>query len=173
MAGAKVRLATPKDLDTLVRHRRGMWVDISHFSEEQLDAGDRDYRRWARPRLRSGTLVGFIAETPGGTPVASGCVWMMPRQPRPMWGGPTVPYLLSMYTEPGQRGKGHATRIVREAVRWARKEGYDAITLHASDYGESIYRREGFRRTVEMRLRLKSAGRVRWKARPRKPRSKD
>src|SRR2546427_8770826 len=104
VAGLKVRLATPKDLDTLVRHRRGMWVDISHFSEEQLEAGDRDYRRWTRPRLRSGTLVGFIVETPGGKPIASGCLWMMPRQPRPMWGGPTVPDPVAVYNEAAHPG---------------------------------------------------------------------
>jgi len=165
---ARLRLATAKDLDVLVRHRRGMWVDIAHFTEEQLDDGDRAYRRWARPRLRFGNLVGFIVETPRGGAIASGCLWMMPRQPRPMVQSLTVPYLLSMFTEPEHRGKGYATRIVREAVRWARAHGYDAVTLHASEYGESIYRREGFTRTVEMRLRLKSKGRVRWKARPRK-----
>ncbi len=142
-------------------------MDIAHFTEAQLDAGDVVYRTWARPRLRSGTLVGFILETSGGEPVASGCLWMMPRQPRPMAVGLTVPYLLSMFTELAHRGKGHASRIVREAVRWARTHGYDAVTLHASDYGESIYRREGFTRTMEMRLRLKSKGRVRWKSRPR------
>ena len=165
---ARLRLATAKDLDVLVRHRRGMWVDIAHFTEEQLDDGDRAYRRWARPRLRFGNLVGFIVETPRGGAIASGCLWMMPRQPRPMVQSLTVPYLLSMFTEPEHRGKGYASRIVREAVRWARAHGYDAVTLHASEYGESIYRREGFTRTVEMRLRLKSKGRVRWKARPRK-----
>jgi GNAT superfamily N-acetyltransferase len=165
---ARVRLATAKDLDLLVRHRRGMWVDIAHFTEEQLDDGDRAYRRWARPRLRSGSLVGFIVETSKGEPLASGCLWMMPRQPRPMAQGPTVPYMLSMFTEPAHRGKGYASGIVGEAVTWARKHGYDAVTLHASEYGESIYRREGFRRTMEMRLRLKSKGRVRWKSRPRK-----
>ena len=169
---ARVRIATPKDLDLLVRHRRGMWVDISHFNEQQLDAGDRTYRRWARPRLRSGTLVGFILEAPPGEAVASGCLWMMPRQPRPMVQSLTVPYLLSMFTEPEHRGKGYASRIVREAVQWARTHGHDAVTLHASDYGESIYRREGFKRTVEMRLRLRSKGRVKWKPRPRKPRGK-
>jgi len=79
---------------------------------------------------------------------------------------------MSMFTEPAHRGKGHASRIVREAVRWARAHGYDAITLHASDYGESIYRREGFTRTMEMRLRLRDKGRVRWKTRSRRGQSK-
>ncbi len=165
---ARVRLATANDLGLLVRHRRGMWVDIAHFTEAQLDAGDRGYRRWARPRLRSGTLVGFILETPGGKSVASGCLWVMPRQPRPMVRRLLVPYLMSMFTDPAHRGKGYASRIVREAVRWARTHGYDAVTLHASEYGESVYRRAGFRRTSEMRLRLTKSRRVRWRARTRR-----
>ena len=172
VAPSRVRKASLKDLDTLVRHRRGMWVDIARFTPEELDAGDRVYRRWVRPRLRSGRLVGFIVEDAQGRAVASGCVWLMPRQPRPSWNGPSVPYLMSMYTEPALRGKGCATRIVREAIRWARAHGYDAMTLHASDYGEAIYRREGFGRTMEMRLRLRSSGRVRWKARRTAKRSK-
>jgi GNAT superfamily N-acetyltransferase len=167
VARPRVRIATLNDLDLLVVHRRGMWIDIAHFSEEQLAEGDRVYRRWARARLKSGTLVGLILETPKGEAVATGCLWLMPRPPRPMGGGHVVPYLLSMYTKPAHRGRGYATRIVREAVRWARGRGYDAITLHASDYGQSIYRREGFGRTMEMRLRLRKGGRVRWKARPR------
>jgi len=149
-----------------------MWKDIAHFSEAQLEGADRVYRAWARPRLRTGRLVGFIVEGAKGAPVSSGCLWIMPRQPRPMWQGPWVPYLMSMFTEPAHRGKGHASRIVREAVRWARAHGYDAITLHASDYGESIYRREGFTRTMEMRLRLRNKGRVRWKTRSRRGQSK-
>ena len=172
MPQARVRTATMRDLDVLVRHRRGMWQDIARFTEAQLDEGDAVYRRWARPRLRSGRLIGFLVETPRDGPVASGCVWLMPRQPRPMWQGPLLPYLLSMYTDPAHRGKGYATRIVREAVRWARAHGYDAMTLHASAYGESIYRREGFGRTMEMRLRLTRRGRVAWKARPARRRRK-
>jgi len=164
----RVRRATLRDLEVLVRHRRGMWEDISHFDTAQIAAGDRVYREWTRARLRSRRLIGFIVEDARGEAVASGCVWLMPRQPRPMWNGPTVPYLMSMYTERGHRGKGHATRIVKEALRWARSNGYDAMTLHASDYGEPIYRREGFRRTTEMRLRLTREGRVRWKGRPRR-----
>ncbi|HYS70886.1 MAG TPA: hypothetical protein VEM95_00520, partial [Thermoplasmata archaeon] len=71
----RVRRATLRDLDVLVRHRRGMWEDISDHAEAALDAADPVYRRWARQRMRSGTLVGFLAETDGRA-VASGCVWV-------------------------------------------------------------------------------------------------
>ncbi len=149
----RVRLATLADLDLLVRHRRGMWEAISDIPEDLLDAADPVYRRWARARMRTGRLVGFIVED-DGEPATSGCVWLMPVQPRPRWKSSTSAYLLSMFTEPGHRGKGHVTRVARAAIRWARTRGVDTMLLQASRYGEPIYRRLGFEQTTEMRLRL-------------------
>jgi len=131
-----------------------MWEEIASLTEAQLEAGDLAYRRWARTRLRSGTLVGFIVESASGEALASGCLWLLPTQPRPMWSGAVAPYLMSMYTEPGHRGEGHGTRIVRAAIRWSRERGYGMVLLHASTAGERLYSKEGFERTREMRLNL-------------------
>jgi GNAT superfamily N-acetyltransferase len=130
-----------------------MWEAIADLSDKDLDAADVVYRRWARPRIRSGRMIGLIVDV-DGHPVASGCVWLMEVQPRPTWTGTTAAYLMSMYTEPGHRGKGHATRIVRAAVRWAKSRDVPNMVLHASPFGESIYRRLGFRQTKEMRKSL-------------------
>jgi GNAT superfamily N-acetyltransferase len=127
-----------------------MWQAIRDFSSPSLDAADRVYRRWARPRMKSGRLVGFIVEV-GEQPVASGCVWIVDVQPRPHWKGTKGAYLLSMFTEPDHRGEGHATRIVQAAIRWAKARGISVMLLHASPYGESLYARLGFERTTEMR----------------------
>lgn len=156
MPRARIREATLADMDLLVRHRRRMWEDILDASEAQMDAADRAYRRWARRHMASGRMVGWIVETAAGEAVASGCVWLSPQQPRPTWPGLVAPYLMSMYTEVTQRGKGHATRIVRECIRWAQAHGYPVVFLHASKFGEPIYARAGFVRANEMRLRLPS-----------------
>ncbi len=172
--GIRIRRATLRDLDVLVRHRRGMWRDISDRTEAELDAADPVYRRWARQRIQSGGLVGFVAETSDGTAVASGVVWVRRQQPMPTWADGAVPYLLSMYTEPEHRGRGLATRIVREAVRWAKERGYRVMTLHASRFGRRLYRDVGFERTWEMRIRLRPPTRTsaRARARRRAPRSR-
>lgn len=154
MPAYRLRPATLADLELLVRHRRGMWAEIASFTPPELEAADRAYRRWARPRIKSGSLVGFVIETAAGEPVASSCLWMMPTQPRPGRASTKAPYLMSMFTERRHRGKGLATRLVREARRWARAHGCGMIVLHASRFGEPIYRREGYARTTEMRLRL-------------------
>jgi len=131
-----------------------MWNAIAEIPDRDLDAADTVYRRWARTRMRSGRLVGFVVEE-SGEPVASGCVWLMSVQPRPNWKGTTVAYLLSMFTEPGHRGKGHARRIVRAAIRWSKSRGLSIMLLHASPFGKPIYEAEGFAPTTEMRLSLK------------------
>lgn len=154
MPKTRVRKATLRDLDTLVEHRRGMWKDIGRHRAKELDEADPVYRRWARRRMMSGVLIGFIVESPPGSPVASGCVWLMESQPRPGWAGTAQAYLLSVYTDPKHRGKGFATRITREAMRWARAQGIDRMTLHASDQGRIVYARLGFERTHEMRRLL-------------------
>jgi len=130
-----------------------MWEAIDRLRKGELDAGERAYRRWARARLRSGRLMGFIVMS-GDQPVASGCVWLMRIHPRPHRPNTIAAYLLSMYTEPGHRRKGHGARIVRAAIRWAKSQGIEVMLLHASRFGERIYLREGFRRTTEMRLIL-------------------
>jgi GNAT superfamily N-acetyltransferase len=144
-----------RDLDVLVRHRRGMWEEISDRTPREHDAADRAYRTWARTRLKDGRLVGFVATSADGTAAASGCLWMRENQPRPGWQDEVLPYLLSMFTEPAYRGKGLATRIVREAIAWAKAHGYTRMTLHASRFGRKMYRDLGFERTWEMRLRFR------------------
>ncbi len=131
-----------------------MSEEIFETPSAQLDALDPVYRRWARTRMRSGRLIGFIVDAPGGHVAASGCVWLMPVQPHARWRGLAVPYLMSMYTEKGSRGRGYATRVTREAIRWSRANGYSVIFLHASPFGRPIYEREGFSPAPEMRLFL-------------------
>ncbi len=154
MSRTRLRRATLDDLDLLVRHRRGMWEEILDVPRAEMDAADRAYRRWARERMKAKELVGWIVETDRGEPLSSGCIWLMPSQPRPLWKGTVSPYLMSMYTEKPFRGQGHATCITREAIRWSKARGYTTLLLHASKWGKPIYIREGFLEGNEMRLRL-------------------
>jgi len=152
--GARVtyRNATVADLELLVDHRHRMWSDIGNRTEAEISEHDTRYRPWAKQRLRSGELVGCVAEASDGSAVASGLVWFRPDQPRPKLPTLVSPYVLSMYTEPAWRGRGLATRVVRELVATVRDAGYPNAELHASRFGRRIYRRVGFDRTWEMRL---------------------
>lgn len=149
-----LRPATLRDLGHLVAQRRAMWADMRIGTARELDEADAVYRRWARARLRDGTLVAWVAEA-GGEVVGGGALWLQPVQPRPGWAEGHTPYLLSMYTHPAWRGRGVAKRIVKAAIAWARKRGYPRMTLHASDAGRPVYEALGFEATREMKLQLR------------------
>ncbi len=149
----RVREASVRDMDILVRHRRKMFEEISDATATELDAVDREYRRWARSRMTSGAFVAFVVEAGHRTP-ASGALWLMPLPPRPWTRGDRAPYLMSMYTEREDRGKGYATMVVDAALRWSKAHGHKVVILHASDEGKGIYEKAGFRQTSEMRLRF-------------------
>ncbi|MGP8159054.1 MAG: GNAT family N-acetyltransferase [Thermoplasmata archaeon] len=145
------RRVTIADLPLLVDHRHRMWSDIATRSEREITEHDARFRRWARSLLANGELIGWVAESPTGSVIGSGCVWFHPDQPRPGIPSLVSPYILSMYTEPAWRGRGTATRIVRELVRDCRQAGYPNVELHGSRFGRRIYGRLGFERTWEMR----------------------
>ena len=150
----KLRPAMPSEWRVLVDHRLGMWRDIGGRTPQQLAAHRAIYRRWIVPRIRSGEVIVLLFEVPRRGVVASGGIWFRPEQPRPGAQQSSVPYLFSMYTEPELRGRGLASKIVREAVRICRRRGFTRVTLHAAPMARRIYRRLGFERAWEMRLSL-------------------
>lgn len=149
-----LRRATPRDLDTLTMQRRRMFEAIREHTAREHAIGDREYRRWAAQQMKAGRFVAWIVEAADGAPAAGGAVWLQEQQPRPGMPARREPYLLSMFTDPAFRGRGLATRIVREALRWSRRRGFRRMTLHASRFGRGIYRGRGFERTWEMRALL-------------------
>ena len=150
----KLRHVSLRDLDLLVRQRRAMWTDMGEKNRAKLDEESRIFRSWLRSRLKTGRVVGWIAETGRGDIVAGGIVWLRPIVSRPGVQHLVQPFVLSMYTEPKWRGRGLASRIIDEAVKWAKKNGYEEIRLHASSMGRGVYIRRGFRRSWEMKLKL-------------------
>ncbi len=150
-----IRPATLRDIDVLVHQRRGMWRDMGVGDKRSLDRADILYRQWARKSLRSGEFRAWLAENSEGKILGGGALWLQPVQPRPGYERGVQPYLLSMYTEKASRGKGVASRIVREAVSWTRKKGYPSLRLHASEMGRGVYSNLGFRRSWEMKMEFR------------------
>jgi GNAT superfamily N-acetyltransferase len=131
-----------------------MFEEVHHRSPEDHETGDNSYREWVRRMMKEKLLIGFLVLADNKKPVAGGCLWLKEAQPSPGFPGGRVPYLMSMYTEPGFRGRGFATMIVKEAMKWARRNGYRMMLLHASKMGRPIYAKLGWKRTREMRVAL-------------------
>ena len=75
---------------------------------------------------------------------------MFERLPHPRNLGGKEGYVLNVFVEPGSRGRGIATAIVRELIGVAGREGVGRLWLHATSGGRGIYEAAGFEgRTVE------------------------
>src|SRR2546430_11449448 len=148
------RPAGVRDLDALAHHRRAMRKALGVRNNELHEKGDRVYKRWARARLRNHQFMAWVVKSADGRMAGGGCVWLQPVQPRPHRASMVQPYLLSMFTEPDFRRRGVALMVVKEAIKWCRKNKYERLMLHASEMGRRVYSQLGFKRTWEMRLDL-------------------
>jgi GNAT superfamily N-acetyltransferase len=153
-----LRLATLDDIPTLVRHRRGMFVDMDALKggtldPHGLDAMDVTYASYARACLIDGRMQAWIIAD-GDQPAASGAILYTDWLPRPDGKQSVLAYVHSVYTEPDYRRRGLARRILVAIMAECRARGLPRLSLHASDQGRGLYEQLGFVPTNEMRLVL-------------------
>jgi ribosomal protein S18 acetylase RimI-like enzyme len=68
--------------------------------------------------------------------------------------GSQVPYLISMWVDPGYRGRGIGQALVEQAIDWVRGRGMDHLIVEVEATNRnaiSLYTRCGFRPTGEVR----------------------
>jgi GNAT superfamily N-acetyltransferase len=81
----------------------------------------------------------------GAETVATAAIVVFHRPPRAVRKMKGEAYLFSCYTVPQHRRKGYATRLLRHIVAEARASGFSRVWLRASEEGEKVYRKAGFR----------------------------
>jgi GNAT superfamily N-acetyltransferase len=152
----ELRLATLADIPTLVRHRRGMFVDMEAQNGDMLDPYglaemDAQYASYLREHLIDGRLQAWVVMD-ADRAAASGSVLYSDWLPRPDGKPAVLAYVHSVYTEPPYRRIGLARRIVTAMIAECRTRGLPRLSLHASDQGRGLYEQLGFVPTNEMRL---------------------
>jgi GNAT superfamily N-acetyltransferase len=140
------------DREVIVHHRRAMFHDMEHRGNQTLEAMSERFRVWLKDKMEVGEYRAWFAVE--GDKVASGTgLWLMDWPPHVIAGGKWRGNILNVYTEPEYRKRGLARKLINEALDWCEKEGVEAVILHASDQGKSLYEQMGFERTNEMRLK--------------------
>ena len=147
------RYATPADAALITCHRHSMFADNALSSEAVLCACDTEFEPWVRTRLADGRYVGLFLED-HGTVIAGAGIFFADFPPHWMESQPVRAYVLNVYTDPAQRGQGHAKKLMRRVIEDCRRRGVLTIVLHASPQGRPVYADLGFQPTDEMMLRL-------------------
>ena len=154
MDGYTIRQATPGDLEVVLYHRRRMFEDMGFRDPHALEAMIAASTPLLQRGLNDGTYRGWLVEAPGHRVVAGGGVIVLQFQPHPRDPQPTRAWVVNMFTEPEDRRRGLARRLMETILEWCREAGMRTLYLHASDTGRPLYEKLGFLPTNEMRIAL-------------------
>jgi len=140
-----IRVAVLDDLDAVVQLRMRLFdklVDFNHGKavDDELLQSTRAYFSDA---LQGGVCKTWVAEADGHL-VACGSLAIFIRPPYPGNVAGKDAYLLNMYTMAEYRKQGLARKILQQAMRYARDQGFAKIWLHATEDGQALYASEGF-----------------------------
>lgn len=155
MASFIVRAASVTDAPRLGHLRDVMFHELGRHPDPGAPAfRDRAAIAFAEG-FRHGTCEAWVAESADGELIGSVAMLIYPRLPSPESAALHEGYLLNVYTVPGWRGRGVAAALVSASIARARKLGLGRIRLHATEAGQRVYEKSGFKQRVdEMELRL-------------------
>jgi GNAT superfamily N-acetyltransferase len=109
-------------------------------------------RQYLAASLPAERFLAWVAEADGAIVATSGLVLL---EKPPSAGNPNglEAYLMNMYTVPGWRGRGLATRLLAEVIAYVKTTPARRLSLHCTEAGRCIYLRAGFVESGnEMRL---------------------
>lgn len=139
------RKATLDDIDVLTGFRIRFLNDYKgHVADEETEILRKNIRKYFLEAIPKEEFVAFIAEINGEVIASSG---MEIREVTPRYGpllNGRMGYIMNMYTVPGLRRRGIASRLLELLEKEASKRGVGLLHLHASMDGSGIYRKAGF-----------------------------
>lgn len=148
-------MATPRDCDVILHHRRSMFRNMEEGASEELDQMVETTSPWLAAALVDGSYQGWLVEEKSsGKVIAGGGVIISPWPASPKNCQARRATILNVYTELEFRRQGIARHLMLVMVEWLRSQGFRSVSLHASDAGRHLYESMGFTPTNEMRLRL-------------------
>jgi GNAT superfamily N-acetyltransferase len=151
---ARIRQATSDDIPELLLHRRGMYEDMGYSDAKALAGMMKTSELYLREALGNETLYAWLALIDEKV-VGGGLIIVSPWLSHPYDQDCRRATVLNMYVYPEFRRRGIARHLMQFMIEWCRKEGFQAVALHASDQGRPLYESLGFEPTTEMKLKLK------------------
>jgi GNAT superfamily N-acetyltransferase len=151
--GYAVRRASTDDINTLVAHRRAMFLDMGYQDETALDSMAAKCHTWLLTRMNRGEYLAWLAIAPDRSIAAGTGLWLMDWPPHMIGTGPRG-NILNVYTAREFRRRGLAGELMKAVMQWCRTNGVDIVVLHASPDGRRLYESMGFVGTNEMRVKL-------------------
>lgn len=144
------RRATPADIPEIVRHKAQLMRTGWPFEADP--SGDAAWRERcataAAVLLADERYAAFVVPrddpAPGAPLAAMVSVSVEQHLPGPEGSGLSA-YVADMSTDPDRRGEGLGSALLAAALDWAHEQGAGWAQLYATDSGQGVYERAGFR----------------------------
>ena len=142
------------DMDMIVSHRRKMFEDMGGTGQSIQAAFVPRFASWLHMQMESGKYLAWFAVTAEGEVVAGAGLWLLDWPPGYSDWSPFRGYIFNVYTNQEHRRKGLGRLVVQAALDWSAAHNICYVSLHASEFGKSLYEAMGFAQTNEMRVIL-------------------
>lgn len=152
MADYTIRQATLAEADIIVTHRRKMFEEMGGTDPSIQAAYSAAFAPWLRGQMESGRYLAWFAVTPEGEVVAGAGLWLIDWPPNYLDWSRYRAYIFNVYTNAEHRRQGLARQVVQAALDWSAAHEIRFVSLHASEFGKSLYESMGFKPTNEMRI---------------------
>lgn len=157
MSDFAIRPATSADAETILAHRRAMFLEMGYPDDVAMRQMCESFRPWLLRMMQSNQYLTWFAVDPAGSIAAGLGLWLMDWPPHMLGPGPWRANILNVYTRPESRRNGLARKLVETAIEWCRANGISTVILHASEAGRALYTSIGFQPSTEMRISLREA----------------
>ncbi len=155
MNSYSIRPATLADITEILHHRRAMFEDMGVTDSTLLAPMLLAAGKYLDEAMPQGNFRAWFAISED-TQIVGGCAVAISSSPPHPWDPRTRrAYILNLYVYPDHRRNGIARQLLQTTVDWCRTEGFNTVSLHASQHGRSLYESLGFTQTNEMRLKLR------------------
>lgn len=143
----KYRKATIEDLEELARLRIDFMREVNGSSssedESKYETLLKSNIEYFRENISNNHFIAWIAEADEKIVATSGLVFYN-RPPSFKNLSGRVAYIMNIYTLEEYRKQGLASVLLDKTINEARKLGYEAIALNATDMGKPLYLKYGF-----------------------------
>ncbi|MEZ0108939.1 GNAT superfamily N-acetyltransferase [Catenulispora sp. EB89] len=144
-----VRRAVPGDEEEIQRLRHKMALDVFGVAPPAPDepnhvAGVKKVRTWLEAGDAAGTAC-FVIDARDGSGLAASAIGAVDER-LPSGRNPSgrSGYIYGVCTDERYRRRGYSRLVLQALLDWYAAQGIPRIELHASEYGEALYRELGF-----------------------------
>lgn len=149
----KIRRATEKNIEFLVHFRIMMFKSMGFTDQGQLETCRINSQIYFEKSIPKNEFYGWVVEV-GSKIIGCGGFVIDKHPPSPLNGSGQIGYIMNIVIDPDFRGKGIATKLIDEIIKFAKSLEINVVSLHNTEMSVKIYEKLGFKDSNEMKLQL-------------------